>query len=43
MLSFSFELFLCICIFSEILISNNISFAILPYSYIMYMDGILLE
>ena len=32
MVSFSFDHFLCICIFfSEILMSNNSSFAILPY------------
>ena len=39
--SFSFDHFLCICIFSEILMSSNLSVAILSYSYILCMDGIL--
>ena len=30
-------------IFAEILISNNSSIAILPYSYILCMDGIMLD
>ena len=32
-----------LCTFSEISISNNSSIAIFPYSYILCMDGILLE
>ena len=43
MLSFSFDHFLCICTFSEIMVSNNSSIAILPCSYILCMDGILLD
>ena len=43
MLSFSFDRFLCICTFSEIIMSNSSSIAILPCSYILFMDGILLD
>ena len=32
-----------LCTFSEISMSNNSSIAIFPYSYILCMDGILLE
>ena len=42
-LSFSFDYFLCMYTFSEILMSNNSSLALLPYSYILCMDGILFE
>ena len=45
MLILSFDHFLCIydCTFSEILMSNNSSIAIPPYSYILCLDGILLD
>ena len=39
----SFDHFLCICTFSEILMSNDSSVAILPFSYILCLDGILLD
>ena len=41
MLSFSHDQFLFICTFSEIMMSNDSSSAIFPYSYILCMDGIL--
>ena len=40
---FSFDHFLCICTFSEILMSNNSSIGIFPYSYILCLDRILLD
>ena len=43
MLSFSFHYFLSICTFSEILMSNNYSIAIFPYSYILCVAGIILD
>ena len=43
MLSFSFHHFLSICTFSEILMSNNSSIAIFPFSYILCLDGIILD
>ena len=42
-LGFPFDYFLCICTFSEILMSNNSTIALLPYSYILCMNGILLD
>ena len=39
----SFDNFLCICTFSEILMLNDSSVAIFPYSYILCLDGILLD
>ena len=39
----SFDHFLCICTFSEILMSNDSSVAIFPYSYILCLHGILLD
>ena len=41
--NFVIDHFPCICTFSEISMSNNSSIAIFPYSYILCMDGILLE
>ena len=43
MLFFSFHHFLSICTFSEILMSNNYSIAILLHSYILCLDGIILD
>ena len=43
MLFISFYHFLSICTFSEILMSNNSSIAIFPYSYILCLDGIILD
>ena len=43
MLILSFDHFLCICTFSEILMSNDSSVAIFPYSYILCLDNILLD
>ena len=43
MLNFSFDHILWICTFSEILMSNNSYIAIFPYSYILCLDGILLD
>ena len=40
---FSFHHFLSICTFSEILMSNNSSIAIFPYSYNLCLDGIMLD
>ena len=40
---FSFHYFLSIMSFSEILMSNNSSIAIFPYSYILCLDGIILD
>ena len=43
MLFFSLIISSVLCTFSEISLSNNSSVAIFPYSYILCMDGILLE
>ena len=43
MLTFSLIISSVLCTFSEISMSNNSSIAIFPYSYILCMDGILLE
>ena len=40
-LFFLFHHFISICTFSEILMSNNFSIAIFPYSYILCLDGII--
>ena len=41
--NFFIDHFLCIMYFFRISMSNNSSIAIFPYSYILWMDGILLE
>ena len=43
MLIFSLIISSVLCTFSEILMSNNSSIVIFPYSYILCMDGKLLE
>ena len=43
MVFFSIHHFLSICPFSEILMSNNSSIAIFPYSYILCLDGIIID
>ena len=43
MLIFSLIISSVLCTFSEISMSNNSSIAIFPYSYILCMDGIMLE
>ena len=43
MLTFSLIISSVLCTLSEISMSNNSSFAIFPYSYILCMDGILLK
>ena len=43
MLFCSFHHFLSIMYFSKILISNNSSIAIFPYSYILCLDCIILD
>ena len=40
---FLFHHFLSTCTFPEILMSNNSSIAIFPYSYIFCLDGIILD
>ena len=39
----SFDHLFCICTFSEILMSNDSSVAIFPYSYMLCLDGIRLD
>ena len=43
MLIFSLIISVLLCTFSEISMSNSSSIAIFPYSYLLCMDGILLE